>query len=99
MQIENKIKNFMVFSGDSLLEALNRINANRSRIVFVVQDNGVLVGAISDGDIRRWITACRDFNLNTSVDEVMNRNFVSCHKDAPKNQVNMNFVGGKNTIR
>lgn len=98
MQIENKIKNFMVFSGDSLLEALNRINANRSRIVFVVQDNGVLVGAISDGDIRRWITACRDFNLNTSVDEVMNKNFVSCHKDAPKNQVNVNFVGGKSII-
>jgi N-acetylneuraminate synthase len=98
MQIENKIKNFMVFSGDSLLEALNRININKSRIIFVVQDNGVLIGAISDGDIRRWITACKDLNLNMPVDKVMNRDFVSCHKDASKNQVDANFTGGKHII-
>ena len=76
MLIEKKIKNYLVFSGDSILDALKRINDNKSRIVFVVQDNGVLVGALSDGDVRRWMTTTNVFDLNVPVDQVMNREFV-----------------------
>ncbi len=77
MRIEKKIKDFLVFSGDSILDALKQINDNKSRIVFVVQDNGVLVGALSDGDVRRWMTQTIVFDLNLPVDQVMNRDFVS----------------------
>ncbi|MBC6962813.1 MAG: CBS domain-containing protein, partial [Nitrosomonas sp.] len=77
MRIEKKIKDHLVFSGDSILDALKRINDNQSRIVFVVQDNGVLIGAISDGDVRRWMTQATEFNLNLPVDHVMNRNFIA----------------------
>ena len=98
MQIENKIKKFMVFSGDSVLEALNRINENKSRIVFVTQENGFLIGSLSDGDVRRWITASNDLNLSTSVDVVMNTGVVSCRKDASKDLIKSNFIKGKNII-
>lgn len=77
MRIEKKIKDHLVFSGDSILDALKRINDNQSRIVFVVQDNGVLIGAVSDGDVRRWMTQATEFNLNLPVDHVMNRNFIA----------------------
>jgi N-acetylneuraminate synthase len=77
MRIEKKIRDYLVFSGDPILDALKRINDNKSRIVFVVQDNGVLVGALSDGDLRRWITQTREFDLNLVVDRVMNRDFVA----------------------
>lgn len=77
MQIEKKIKNFLVFSGDKILEALRKINDNQSRIVFVVEDNGLLIGTISDGDFRRWITSRNDFDLNQPVDRVMNPDPVS----------------------
>ncbi len=60
------------------METLKRINDNKSRIIFVVEDSGVLIGAISDGDFRRWITSTPSFDLNQSVDQVMNRNFISC---------------------
>jgi sialic acid synthase SpsE/sugar phosphate isomerase/epimerase len=76
MRIERKIKDYLVFSGDSILDALKQINDNKSRIVFVVQDNGVLVGAVSDGDVRRWMTQTSVFDLNLPVDQVMNRDFV-----------------------
>jgi N-acetylneuraminate synthase len=76
MLIEKSIKNYLVFSGDSILDSLRRINDNKSRIVFVVQDNGVLIGALSDGDVRRWMTQTKVFDLNFPVDEVMNRGFV-----------------------
>ncbi|CAM8355643.1 N-acetylneuraminate synthase family protein [Candidatus Methylopumilus planktonicus] len=77
MRIEKKIRGYLVFSGDCILDALKRINDNKSRIVFVVQDNGVLIGSLSDGDLRRWMTQTGEFDLNLAVDRVMNRAFVS----------------------
>ena len=77
MLIERKIKDHLVFSSDSILDALRRINDNKSRIVFVVEDNGVLVGAVSDGDVRRWITKTSEFDLNQPIDRIMNRGFIS----------------------
>lgn len=91
MRIEKKIRDFLVFSGDSILDALKRINDNKSRIVFVVQDNGVLIGALSDGDVRRWITQTREFDLNLPVDSVMNRNFVARSVGEPQNQLAQYF--------
>ena len=77
MRIEKKIKDYLVFSGDSILDTLKRINDNKSRIVFVVQDNGVLIGAVSDGDVRRWITKTTNFDLSLPVDRVMNKDFIA----------------------
>lgn len=91
MRIEKKIKNYLVFSGDSILDALKRINDNKSRIVFVVQDNGVLIGAVSDGDVRRWMTQTSEFDLNLPVDHLMNREFVSRPQNESQNQISMYF--------
>lgn len=77
MRIEKKIRDYLVFSGDSLLDSLRRINDNKSRIVFVVQDNGFLIGSLSDGDFRRWITQAPDFDLSIPVDRVMNQSFLA----------------------
>ena len=77
MRIEKKIKDYFVISGDTVLNALNRINDNNSRIVFVVQDNGVLIGSVSDGDVRRWVTKSSEFDLNLPVNKVMNLNFIA----------------------
>lgn len=87
MRVENNIKNYLVFSGDSILDALKRINVNRSRIVFVVQEDGVLIGSVSDGDIRRWITDTTEINLDLSVDRLMNQKFVACSASKPQNDI------------
>lgn len=91
MLIEKKIKDYLVFSGDSILDALKRINDNKSRIVFVVQDNGVLIGAVSDGDVRRWMTETVDFDLNVPVDRAMNKNFVARPATESQNQIAQYF--------
>ena len=77
MRINKSIKEYIIFSGSTILDALNKINANKSRIVFVLQDNGVLLGSVSDGDIRRWITSNNNLNLNEFIDKVMNEKVVS----------------------
>jgi N-acetylneuraminate synthase len=53
MIIQRNLSGFVVFSGDSVLDALKKITANKSRIVFAVSDNGVLEGVLTDGDFRR----------------------------------------------
>jgi N-acetylneuraminate synthase len=79
MLIEKKIKDYLVFSGDRIIDALKRINNNKSRIVFVVKENGILIGSVSDGDLRRWITDNNEFDLDIPVDSIMNPDPISCN--------------------
>ena len=98
MHIEKQIKNYLIFSGQTILEALNRVNENQSRIVFVVQENGILIGALSDGDVRRWITKSGSINLNEKIDAVMNRDFIKCKVfDAPV-EISKHFNAGIDLI-
>ena len=92
MRIEKRIRDYLIFAGDSILDALRRINENKSRIVFVVQDNGVLVGALSDGDVRRWMTQTNDFDLRLPVDQVMNTNFISRPQTETQSQIQAYFT-------
>jgi len=75
MIIQRNISSFVVFSGDSVLDALKKITANKSRIVFAVSENGVLEGVLSDGDFRRWLSAQRDIDLDQPVSVALNRSF------------------------
>lgn len=59
--------------GDSLLEAMSRLELTAHQIVLVVNDARVLVGVITDGDIRRAIL--KGHPLQVSVQVAMNRDF------------------------
>jgi dTDP-glucose pyrophosphorylase len=50
---------------------MRQLEDTAQKILFVVDDKGLLVGALTDGDIRRWILAGRD--LQDSVENVCNR--------------------------
>jgi sialic acid synthase SpsE/sugar phosphate isomerase/epimerase len=75
MITSKKISEFMVFEYETILRALEKINNNKRRIIFVVDDNGCLVGSFNDGDFRRWLTSNLDFDFNTQVSEAMNDTF------------------------
>lgn len=71
-RIEKSFTQFIVFAEDSILVGLNKITANRCRLIFVVSEAGILQGVMSDGDFRRWVASCSDINLNKPVTTVMN---------------------------
>ncbi len=50
-----RIESFIVKKTTKLAEAMQKIDDNANGIVFVVDEVGLLCGAVSDGDIRRWI--------------------------------------------
>lgn len=98
MRIEKKIQNYLVLSGDSIFNALKRINENKSRIVFVVEDSGVLIGSVSDGDVRRWITQTPDFDLNLSVNLLMNQKVTARPALESQNQIAQYFDNKRDLI-
>lgn len=72
MIIERNITPYIVFSEDPVLTALQKISANQQRIIFLVNESGVLKGSLSDGDFRRWLIANPGASLETSALEVAN---------------------------
>ncbi len=70
MQID-RIKQFVGNRTISIVEAMQKIDENGEGILFIADDEGVLLGSISDGDIRRWLI--KTGNLNTDADKVMTR--------------------------
>lgn len=77
MIIERNFTKYVVFCEDTLLSALNKINDNKSRVIFAVSESGVVEGVLTDGDVRRWLTSAPSLDLNVPVSQVMNRSFQS----------------------
>ncbi|MCR5468726.1 MAG: CBS domain-containing protein, partial [Lachnospiraceae bacterium] len=57
---------------DRVATALRKLDENSRGIVFVVDDKEKLIGAMTDGDIRRWLI--KTGNLEATVGEIMNPN-------------------------
>ena len=60
---------------DTIFNGLKIIESGKEKIAFVIDVNSVLVGTLSDGDIRRALL--RGVSLDQAVGEVCNRNFIS----------------------
>nr|WP_072990753.1 nucleotidyltransferase family protein [Clostridium cavendishii] len=62
----------MISELDTIKEALVRLDYTAKKILFVTDAEKKLLGTVTDGDIRRWIL--RNGDLNSNIEEVMNRN-------------------------
>lgn len=70
MIILHDLKDFAVRRDDPLIVALNRISANRCRIIFSVNEAGQLDGVVTDGDFRRWVVRQNHVDLNVPIHRV-----------------------------
>ena len=52
---------FVIEEDKTVLQAMKALDEVSAKVLFVQKD-GVLLAAISDGDIRRWIISCGDLN-------------------------------------
>jgi N-acetylneuraminate synthase len=78
MLIERNIAKYVVFSDDSILNALRRISENKAGFVLSLTETGIVEGILTDGDFRRWLVSQKDINLDQPVSVAANREFVSC---------------------
>lgn len=67
----NKVEMTTINSGVTVKVAWKKLNENGYRIIFIVDENYLLLGSLSDGDVRRWIL--RDGSMQENVDNIMCR--------------------------
>lgn len=94
MIVDRQLAPDVVFAEDPILIALGKINANRQRIVFCVDGHGVLRGALSDGDFRRWVIANPQASLDVSCVDVANTAVQSMPADADPADIAARFTPG-----
>lgn len=77
MIIDKNITKYIIFCEESVLNALEKINANEEQIIFAVTSSGILEGILTDGDFRRWVLSNKtgNINLNQKVQNIINKNF------------------------
>jgi D-glycero-alpha-D-manno-heptose-7-phosphate kinase len=70
---------------ETIEEAFRRLNANKLGILFARDDAGRIVGAVTDGDIRRRLLT--GIAISGAVAGCINRDFVSAPAGAPREQI------------
>lgn len=67
-----QLKIFLTQETTTVVEAMQKIDANGKGILFVVDENRKACGTVTDGDIRRWLIKTGE--LQASVSSFMNKN-------------------------
>ena len=67
---EKDVEKYLVSSDVSLKSAIGQMKEIGEKVLFVVDDSNALIGALSDGDIRKWILT--EGSLDAPAEEVFN---------------------------
>lgn len=94
MIIDRHIAPFIVYGEDPVRRALEKITANQARIIFVVDVQGRLLGSLSDGDFRRWVSTTASLDLETATIDVANAHAKSASESATPTQMRELFGPG-----
>ncbi len=65
-------KKLFISPDATIKQALKKLDETGERHLFIVDGEDVLMGVLTDGDVRRWVLDNK--SINESVDKVMNRN-------------------------
>lgn len=68
--MENKLKRFLITNDFSIKDAMRFMNTYGQKEIFVVNAHNLLLGSLSDGDIRKWIL--KEGRLQVKVARVLN---------------------------
>jgi len=79
-----KGSNLIVPIGATVGDAIRTIESGVVQTAFVVDENLVLLGIVTNGDVRRFLLAGGD--IESEVDAALNRNFKSVRVDAPREE-------------
>lgn len=69
----------------SILDVMKRIDENQSQMALVMSSDNVLIGVVTDGDIRR--AAIRGIGLSENISKAMNKKPLTAKVGTPKEQL------------
>lgn len=91
MIIDKQLGNYVVYYEDSIEYALKKMNLNGKRHVYCLSESGVLEAIVADGDFRRWVVSAPTLDLQLSVKEIANTEFVKARENDNKAYINSLF--------
>jgi sialic acid synthase SpsE len=94
MIIERNLTAYVVYSEDPVIRALEKITANKARVIFCVDSSGHLDAALSDGDFRRWVSSRADLDVQVPAVQVANRQVRSLPVATPPALIETHFAPG-----
>lgn len=89
---------FVVLADDSLKSALTKIERNKHKLVFVVDEKYCLKGCLADGDFRRWSLQQDVVDLTTPVIDMCNLECASEHIDIEQKELQRKLRGRFSSI-
>jgi sialic acid synthase SpsE/sugar phosphate isomerase/epimerase len=94
MIIRRQISAYLVTDFESVRSALTKIDRNEDGIIFCVDGDGLLLGLMTDGDVRRWLMATAKPDLDQPVGAIINRRYVSANIEEKPERINALLKGG-----
>lgn len=82
MILDRKIENYIVHIDTPLSVALKKIALVKGRILFGIDEHSHLKGVLTNGDLIRWLTDCKDnVDLGIPISEVLNYQYSSVYEE------------------
>lgn len=75
MIFDRNIEPYIIMRDASIREAAAKIATHKGRVLFGVDENGCVIGALTNGDIIRWLSSQESVNLVQNVVEVLNKKY------------------------
>ena len=86
-----------ILVNSNIRQAIKILNKHGAKTIIVVNDNGRLVGTLSDGDIRKSII--KGFNLKSSINNIYNKKPIFIHENKiNKKKIRKIFLKEKITL-
>ena len=86
-----------ILVNSNIRQAIKILNKHGAKTIIVVNDNGRLVGTLSDGDIRKSII--KGFNLKSSINNIYNKKPIFIHENKiDKKKIRKIFLKEKITL-
>ncbi len=77
--MQRMIKDFMIDRHETIKQAMQRLSEVGAKQLFIVDEKSTLIGALSDGDIRKWIL--KGGSIRDKVVKIYNKNPITVAKN------------------
>ena len=91
MIIIRNTSDYIVYSEDEIINALKKIEKNKSGLVFLINHHGELNGVFTDGDFRRWAITQDQVDLTIKVCEISRDEFTFVRKGVSLDKIHNKF--------
>jgi sialic acid synthase SpsE/endonuclease IV len=97
MYIKKISEDYLINQSKTVFESIKKIDSNKSGFILVTDNKGHLIGVLTDGDIRRWLTSGENNDIQISVQEICNTDFIFSDKSSDLSEIE-NLFSEKSTF-